>query len=41
VSPALAAAVGGILGAVVFRRSLLGVLVSGAAVFYVVRALAG
>lgn len=41
VSPALAAAVGGVLGAGVFRRALLGVLVTGAAVFYVVRAVAG
>ena len=38
-TPELAAAVGGILGAVVFRRALLGVLASGAAVFYAVRAL--
>jgi len=41
VSPALAAAAGGVLGALLFRRALLGVLVSGAVVFYLVRAIAG
>ena len=41
VTPALAAAIGGIAGAVVFRRALWGVLVVGAVAFYAVRALAG
>jgi branched-subunit amino acid transport protein len=39
VSPALAAGVGGIVGGIVFRRSLWGVLGVGAIVFYVVRAM--
>ena len=41
VTPALAAAVGGIAGAAIFRRALLGVLAVGAVSFYVVRALVG
>jgi branched-subunit amino acid transport protein len=41
VTPALAAAAGGILGGVLFRRSLWGVLGVGAVVFYLVRALVG
>ncbi len=40
-NPGLAAAVGGILGGVAFRRALWGVLAVGAASFYVVRALIG
>jgi branched-subunit amino acid transport protein len=40
-SPGLAAAAGGILGAVLFKRSLLGVMAVGAAMFYLVRFLAG
>ncbi|MCI0679142.1 MAG: AzlD domain-containing protein [Actinobacteria bacterium] len=40
-TPALAAAGGGLLGAVVFKRSLWGVLAVGAVAYYVVRALAG
>ncbi|MEX0865581.1 MAG: AzlD domain-containing protein [Acidimicrobiia bacterium] len=39
VTEALAAAVGGVLGAVVFRRSLWGVVALGAFAFYVTRAL--
>jgi hypothetical protein len=41
VTPGLAAAAGGILGGVVFRRSLWGVLAAGAACFYAVRAITG
>lgn len=41
VSPALAAAAGGVIGAIVFRRNLWGVLVVGAIAFYVTRALTG
>ncbi len=41
VTPALAAAGGGVLGAVVFKKSLLGVLVVGAVAFYGVRSLTG
>lgn len=37
VVPGLAAAVGGIAGAILFRRSLLGVLAVGAGCFYLVR----
>ena len=40
-TPALAAAVGGVLGALVFRRSLWAVLGAGAVFFYVTRALVG
>ncbi len=39
VTPALAAALGGIIGAVVFRRNLWGVLMVGMAFFYITRAL--
>lgn len=39
VTPALAAALGGIIGAVVFRRNLWGVLVVGMVFFYITRAL--
>lgn len=38
-TPALAAAAGGILGAAMFRRALWGVLAVGAMAFYAVRAL--
>lgn len=41
VTPGLAAAAGGVLGAFLFRRSLLGVLGVGAVAFYLVRALSG
>ncbi|MBI5157623.1 MAG: AzlD domain-containing protein [Acidimicrobiia bacterium] len=41
VTPAVAAAAGGIAGAALFRRALLGVLAVGAVAFYAVRALAG
>lgn len=41
VSPALAAAAGGVFGAIIFRRNLWGVLGLGAVAFYVVRALTG
>jgi branched-subunit amino acid transport protein len=41
VTPALAAALGGVVGAVVFRRNLWGVIVVGAAFFYITRALTG
>jgi branched-subunit amino acid transport protein len=37
ITPGLAAAAGGIVGGIVFKRSLLGVLAVGAAAFYVVR----
>jgi branched-subunit amino acid transport protein len=40
-TPALAAAAGGVLGGVIFRRNLWGVLACGAIAFYVVRALTG
>jgi branched-subunit amino acid transport protein len=40
-SPALAAAAGGVLGAIVFRRNLWGVLGAGAALFYLTRAIVG
>lgn len=39
VTPALAAALGGVIGAVVFRRNLWGVLAVGMVFFYVTRAL--
>lgn len=39
VTPALAAALGGVVGAVVFRRNLWGVLVVGMVFFYITRAL--
>jgi len=39
VTPALAAALGGVIGAVVFRRNLWGVLFVGMVFFYVTRAL--
>jgi hypothetical protein len=38
ITPGLAAAAGGIVGCIQFKRSLLGVLAVGAAAFYVVRA---
>jgi len=41
VTPGLAAAAGGVVGAVVFKRSLWGVLATGAALFYVARAIWG
>jgi hypothetical protein len=41
VSPALAAAFGGLLGALVFRRNLWGVLGVGAAFFYLARVMVG
>ncbi len=41
VTPGLAAAAGGVVGAVLFKRSLLGVLAVGAALFYLVRVLVG
>ncbi|MGH8913746.1 MAG: AzlD domain-containing protein [Acidimicrobiia bacterium] len=41
ITPALAGAAGGVVGAIVFRRSLWGVLALGAVAFYVVRALTG
>jgi branched-subunit amino acid transport protein len=37
-TPGLAAAAGGIVGGILFKRSLLGVLAVGAAAFYMVRA---
>ena len=39
VTPALAAALGGVIGAVVFRRNLWGVLAVGMLFFYVTRAM--
>ena len=41
ITPGLAAAAGGVVGGIVFKRSLLGVLAVGTVAFYVVRALAG
>ena len=41
ITPAVAALAGGILGGIVFKRNLWGVLVLGAVSFYLVRALAG
>lgn len=41
VSPALAGAVGGVVGGILFRRNLWGVMLLGAAAFYVTRAIAG
>ncbi|HEY5889881.1 MAG TPA: AzlD domain-containing protein [Acidimicrobiia bacterium] len=41
VTPGLAAAAGGVLGAVLFKRSLVGVLAIGAAAFYLTRYLVG
>ncbi len=41
VTPALAALAGGLVGGIVFKRNLWGVLVMGAVAFYVVRALTG
>jgi len=41
VTPALAGAAGGVIGAIVFKRSLWGVMALGAVAFYVVRALTG
>lgn len=41
VTPALAAAGGGVLGAALTRRSLLGVLLVGAAAYWIARALVG
>jgi branched-subunit amino acid transport protein len=40
-TPALAAAAGGVLGAIIFRRNLWGVLGVGAAFFYLTRAIVG
>jgi branched-subunit amino acid transport protein len=40
-TPALAAAAGGVIGALVFKRSLWGVLGAGAAFFYVARVIFG
>ena len=39
ITPALAAALGGVIGAVVFRRNLWGVLAFGMVFFYITRAL--
>ncbi len=39
VTPALAAALGGVIGAIVFRRNLWGVLAVGMVFFYVTRAM--
>jgi branched-subunit amino acid transport protein len=41
ITPALAAALGGVIGAVVFRRNLWGVLFVGMVFFYVTRAMMG
>lgn len=41
ITPGLAAAAGGLIGAAVFKRSLLGVLVVGAVAFYAARLLVG
>lgn len=41
VTPGLAAAFGGVVGGVLFRRSLVGILAVGAALFYLVRAVVG
>ena len=41
VTPALAGAAGGVLGAVIFRRALWAVLAVGAGVFYLVRWIVG
>jgi branched-subunit amino acid transport protein len=41
ISPGLAAAGGGIVGGIVFRRSLPGILAVGALAFYLVRAIVG
>lgn len=41
VTPALGGAVGGIVGAAITRRSLVGTIVIGAAVYWLVRSLAG
>lgn len=41
ITPGLAAAAGGILGAVLFKRALVGILVVGAALFYLIRYLVG
>jgi branched-subunit amino acid transport protein len=41
ITPGLAAATGGVVGGILFKRSLLGVLAAGAAGFYVVRLLLG
>lgn len=41
VTPGLAAAAGGVVGAAVLKRSLLGVLAVGAALFYLTRLLVG
>lgn len=41
ITPALAAAGGGVIGAIVFRRNLWGVMVLGAVAFYLARALTG
>lgn len=41
VTPALVAALGGVIGAVVFRRNLWGVLALGMVFFYVTRAMMG
>jgi hypothetical protein len=41
ITPALAAAAGGVLGAILFRRNLWGVLGVGAGLFYLTRAIVG
>jgi branched-subunit amino acid transport protein len=41
ITPAVAALAGGIMGGIVFKRNLWGVLALGAVSFYLVRALAG
>jgi hypothetical protein len=40
-TPALAAAAGGVLGGVIFRRNLWGVLITGGVLFYLTRAVVG
>lgn len=37
ITPALAAAGGGVIGALLFKKSLIGILATGAAAFYLVR----
>ena len=41
VTPALAGAVGGVVGGILFRRNLWGVMLLGAVAFYVTRAIVG
>ena len=40
-TPALAAAAGGVLGGVIFKRNLWGVLITGSVFFYLTRAIVG